>query len=111
MGLCLFGAHVLARRWLSAQWVRLTTRLLALVLLPIHLVCLLFTMVRWDSGFRSINPFNGSWAPPLGVALPILTCTVAVGVLFAVYWLASRIPAEETEPERPAEPEPALAGV
>jgi hypothetical protein len=99
----MLGAYILARRRLTADQLRSTTRLLAFLLLPIHLVCLVYTMDRWDSGLRSLNPFNGSWTPPLGVALPIVAGVAAVAVLFVVYWLASRTPADETD----AEPEPA----
>jgi hypothetical protein len=92
VGLPLLGAHVLGRRGLPADRLRLLTGLLAVLLLPIHLVCLVVTMDRWDSGLRSLNPYNGSWQPPLGVTLPIVTGAAAVTVLFVVYWLASRTP-------------------
>jgi hypothetical protein len=99
VGLPMLGAYVLARRRLTADQLRSATRLLAFLLLPIHLVCLVYTMDRWDSGLHSLNPFNGSWTPPFGVAVPIVVGAVAVAVLFAVYWLASRTPAEEPDPE------------
>lgn len=102
VGLPLLGAFVLAHRRLTAVQTRSMTRVLAILLLPIHLICLLFTISRWRSGLASLNPLNGSWTPVYGVALPIITGTVAVAVLFVVYWQASKIQAG-------AEPEPADA--
>jgi hypothetical protein len=102
VGLPLLGALVLAHRRLTATQTRSVTRVLAIMLLPIHLLCLLFTIARWRSGLVSLNPLNGSWTPVYGVAPPILTGIAAVAVLFVVYWHASRIPAEVD-----AEPEPA----
>lgn len=89
----LLGSYIVARN-LGQERMRTVARLFALLLVPIHLVCLPFTMARWDSGLRSINPFNGSWFPPLGVALPLITAVVATAVLFVLWWQASRIPAD-----------------
>jgi hypothetical protein len=110
VGLPLLGALVLARRRLSATQTRSMTLVLAVLLLPIHLLCLLFTIARWRSGLVSLSPLNGSWTPVYGVALPIITGTVAVVVLFVVYWLASRIPPTQDSEREPAEgqAEPAL---
>jgi hypothetical protein len=106
VGLPLFAAHILAHRGFGAERLRTATRFLAGALLPIQVVCLVYTMARWDSGLRSLNPFNGSWQPPAGVALPIAFACVAVVVLFAMYWQASRIPAT---PTTPAQDEQAVA--
>lgn len=94
VGLPMLGAWILSRRALKPEQMRTLTRLFALILLPIHLVCLAFTMARWQSGLISVNPFNGSWVPPYGHLLPLLAATIGVIVLFVVYWRASRIPAE-----------------
>jgi hypothetical protein len=110
VGLPMLGAYVLARRRLTADQLRSITRLLAFLLLPIHLVCLVYTMDRWDSGLRSLNPFNGSWTPALGVALPIVAGVAAVTVLSVVYWLASRTPADEPDVEPADEPVAVTAG-
>jgi Predicted membrane protein (DUF2142) len=109
VGLPLIGAYVLARRGLSAEQLRAATRLLAVLLLPIHLVCLAYTMARWNSGLRSLNPFNGSWQPPYGVLLPLVCGALAVVVLLLAYWWASRIPAPPsvTRPEEPRATAPA----
>jgi hypothetical protein len=92
VGLPLLGAHILARRCFTAEQLRSMTRLFAL-LLPIHLVCLAYTMCRWQSGLRSLNPFTGSWSPPYGSVLPLASAALAVAVLLVVYWRASDVPA------------------
>jgi hypothetical protein len=51
-------------------------------------------MTRWQSGLTSLNPLAGSWSPPLGSLLPLLSATAAVAVLFLTYWRASRVPLE-----------------
>jgi Predicted membrane protein (DUF2142) len=90
VGLPMLGALILARRRLTADQIRSMTRLLAVLLLPIHVGCLAFTMCRWQSGLRSLNPFGGSWSPPLGSVLPLACATLAVVALAVAYWHASR---------------------
>lgn len=128
VGLPLLAAHILAKRGFTAVQLRATTRMLAILLLPIHLVCLAYTMCRWQSGLQILNPFKGSWMPPYGPVIPLVLETVGVVVLFVVYWRASRIPtpaavvgkvehapdrAASTVPEQEAagEPDPALSGL
>src|SRR5207245_2208945 len=94
VGLPMLGALILARRGLTAQHLRTMTRLFALVLVPIQLVCLVFTMCRWQSGEAILNPFKGTWMPPYGVLLPLICGTLGVIVQFVMYWWASRIPAD-----------------
>ncbi|HET9138837.1 DUF2142 domain-containing protein [Actinophytocola sp.] len=98
VGLPLLGAYILAHRSFTAEQIRTTTRLLATLLLPIHFFCLAYSMTRWNSGLRSLNPFNGSWSPPLGTALPLAMAAVAIAVMFLVYWRASRIPTPQPAP-------------
>lgn len=92
-GLPLLGAHILAHHGLTAEQMRSITRMLAILLVPIHLACLLYTMTRWQSGLTILNPFKGSWMPPYGVVLPLASATLGTAVLLTVYWWASRIPA------------------
>jgi hypothetical protein len=103
VGLPLLGAHILARRGFTAEQVRSVTRLLAILLVPIHLVCLAYTMCRWQSGLQILNPFKGSWTPPYGVVLPLASGALGAVVLLIVYWRASSIrarpPADEQESE------------
>lgn len=94
VGLPLLGAHILARRGFNAEQMRATTRIFAVILLPIQLVCLAYTMCRWQSGLRILNPFKGTWIPPYGVVLPLAAGTLGTIVLFVMYWRASRIPVE-----------------
>jgi len=109
VGLPLLAAHILARHAATADPLRGITRVLAVLLLPIQLVCLAYTMCRWQSGLRSLNPFEGSWSPPLGSLLPLLCGAAGIAVLFAAYWIGSRGPvssdatrSDEAVPSRPA---------
>jgi hypothetical protein len=104
VGLPLLGAHILARRGINAEQMRAMTRIFAVILLPIQLVCLAYTMCRWQSGLRILNPFKGTWIPPYGVVLPLVAGTLGVIVLFIVYWRASRIPV--AVPAEPVTEEP-----
>jgi hypothetical protein len=107
VGLVLLAAWIMSRRGLTPVHMRTMTRLFAVLLLPIHLVCLVFTMARWQSGLISLNPFNGSWVPPYGHVLPLAAGTLGVIVLFVMYWLASRIPVEPAAPQDDNNREPA----
>ncbi len=89
VGLPMLGAYALARRGLDAGQIRLVTRTLAVVLVPIHVVCLAYTMTRWQSGLASLNPLEGSWMPPLGPVVPLVLGAAAVVVLVFLYWRAS----------------------
>jgi len=90
VGLPLLGAHVLARRAITAVQVRSVTRLLAGVLLPVQLICVPYTMARWQSGLTSLNPLAGSWHPPYGSVLPLVLAVLATITLYLTYHHASR---------------------
>ncbi|MFG1839536.1 DUF2142 domain-containing protein [Micromonospora sp. NPDC049175] len=65
-------------------------RLFAIVLLPMHLVALCFTMIRYQRGIPvdkppSFNPIGGSWQPAVGSILPI-AMAVGAAILFVVYY-------------------------
>ncbi|WP_158850651.1 DUF2142 domain-containing protein [Saccharothrix deserti] len=116
VGIPLLAAHILAHRALTAEHFRSMTRLLAFLLLPIHLVCLAFTMIRWQSGLAIYNPLKGSWSPPYGSVLPLVFGALGVVVLAAMYWVASRTPkVAQDAPEAESAPEvaqgPVPAGV
>ncbi|ONI82033.1 hypothetical protein ALI22I_38360 [Saccharothrix sp. ALI-22-I] len=118
VGIPLLAAHVLAHRALTAEHFRSMTRLLAFLLLPIHFVCLAYTMIRWQSGLAIMNPLKGSWHPPYGGSvLPLVLGAAGVIVLVAMYWVASRVPQPaqdtpeaESGSEVAAEPVPAGVG-
>jgi hypothetical protein len=92
VALPMLAAFVLARHGFGAQHFRTMTRLFALLTLPIHVGCLMYTMTRWQSGMRSLNPLEGDWTPPWGSMLPLVLVTGGALLLFAAYWRASRIP-------------------
>jgi len=109
VGLPMLAALIMARRGIAAEQMRSITRLLAFLLLPIHVVCLAYTMTRWQSGLAILNPFKGSWTPPYGTVVPLALGLVGAVVLFIAYWQASSItpvPAAVTEQ---ADEEPAAA--
>jgi hypothetical protein len=111
VALPVFGAYVLARRVFTGAEVRMATRTFAVLLVPVQLVALVYTMARWNSGLVSLNPFNGSWHPPYGVVLPLVLGLLGTIGVFVTYWTASRIPVEprhtdkeESDVRIPAEP-------
>ncbi|MEU7525225.1 DUF2142 domain-containing protein [Saccharothrix sp. NPDC042600] len=100
------AAHVLAKNALTAEHFRSATRIFALLLLPIHLVCVPWTMIRWQSGFAIMNPFKGSWVPPYGHVVPLASALLGVLVLGVMYWWASRLPSvPAVADEGPEQPE------
>jgi hypothetical protein len=116
VGLPMIGAYVMANRGITAEQMRSITRMLAVLLIPIHLVCLAYTMMRWQSGLKVLNPLKGSWLPHYGAVLPLVLGVLGCAVLFGVYWVASRIPAElppaePTEDEASSTPELQTASV
>jgi hypothetical protein len=118
-GLPLLAAYLIQQSGLPPEKSRFVLRLFALLLLPLHLVALAYTMVRWQhglvpkGGFGSLNPLAGPWHPPLGSVVPLVASLVG---LLAVGWLvwSSRYPASPTlddtepagEPERVIAPAP-----
>jgi hypothetical protein len=92
VGLPILGAYALGRSGLGPAQFRSLTRTLAVLLVPIHLAVLAYTMTRWQSGLTSLNPLVGSWLPPLGPELPLAVGALGVVVLLATYWRASRVP-------------------
>lgn len=84
----LLGEH----KVLAWPHLRKLTRLLALIVLPIQLLMLYLTMIRFQSGGRHINVLRGSWLPPLGVELPLLLC--CAGIVVAWYAVCRLTPVE-----------------
>lgn len=95
VGIPLLAAHIMAKHLFTPENFRTMTRLFATLLLPIHFVCLAFTMTRWQSGTAIFNPLKGSWHPPYGSVLPLVLGLVGVLVLWGMYWQASRVPKVE----------------
>lgn len=86
----MLGAWVIHQRALSGVQMHKIARMFVVLLLPIHLVCLAYTMTRWQSGLTSLNPFEGSWTPAYGSLLPLVMASAGVGIMFVVYWRTSR---------------------
>jgi len=115
VGLPMFGAYILSKRGFTGEQMRSTTRLLAVLVVPLQFVCLVYTFDRWRSGLVSLNPFNGSWHPPYGVVFPLLLGVLGTVGMLVTYWVASRVPAEplhtpEEEPTMRIPAEPVAAG-
>jgi hypothetical protein len=94
VGLPLLAAHILEGRALGAEQARALTRLFVVLLLPIHLGCLAFTMVRWQRGLpRSpqlswLNPLVGDWHPVVGSLVPLAAETAGAVILGVLVWRA-----------------------
>lgn len=98
VGLPMIGSYILANRGVNPEQMRYITRMLAVLLIPIHLICLAYTMMRWQSGLKILNPLKGSWLPHYGAVLPLVLGTLGCAVLLVMYWRASRIPVEQPPP-------------
>ena len=91
VGAPLLGACVLHRKSaMAAEWGRVG-RLFAVVLLPIQLIALAATMVRWQQGQLShppyaFNPFHGTWLPVWGPVPPVVFCCLGIALIgFAAF--------------------------
>jgi hypothetical protein len=92
VGMPLLGAFILEQRLLNAKQAHSMTKLFCLLLLPCHLVLLVYGMVRWQRGaydypgLSRLNPLGGDWHPPTGSALPVLVMVVGLIVLGWMFW-------------------------
>lgn len=127
-GLVLFASFVLEESGMPARVARFVGRLAAIVLLPLNLFALGYTMVRWQHGLgqyplprRDLNPLAGPWHPPLGSVVPLLAGLIGACVVGALLWTtvgrpstewASAGDADHAEPAVPRTPElsPLAAG-
>jgi hypothetical protein len=97
-GVLLFAAYAMEERGFDESRARAFTRLAVLLLLPIHLFCLAFTMVRWQHGLprypglSSLNPLAGDWHPVVGSATPLLAATAGLALFGWLAW-TTRFPA------------------
>jgi hypothetical protein len=98
VGLPILAAQAMGDRGaLIGEHARGLTRLLALVLVPIHLIGLYITMIRWQHGLGQLgniplNPLGGEWQPPLGPELPLALGVLAVLLMLAYAWSTARTP-------------------
>ena len=106
VGVVLVAVEVLERRVLTAVQARSLVRLCVVVVVPIQLLALLVTMMRYQQGvpvypsFSQLNPSKGSWHPVLGSWLPVLIEVAGLAVVAALVLRSARSAAtDETPPE------------
>jgi hypothetical protein len=90
VGLPLLAAFVLSRQEVFGVARNATlVRLFAVVLMPLQLVFLWFTMIRWQHGWittpakLTLNPLVGPWHPPIGSVVPLVGAVVGAGLVVA----------------------------
>jgi hypothetical protein len=96
VGMPLLAAFIVERQVLNARQVHSMTKFFCLLILPPHFILLVYAMVRWQRGLRGaptpfqLNPLVGSWHPPGGSVLPLVTMAVGVAALAVIFWRAPR---------------------
>jgi hypothetical protein len=109
VGVVLIAIDVLERRTVTAVQARSLVRVCVVALLPIQLLALLVTMMRYQQGIpqfpsvATLNPGKGSWHPVLGSWLPVFI-EVAGLIVVAVLALRAARPAEVDEQPAGGEP-------
>jgi hypothetical protein len=107
-GLLLYAAWTLEEQGLDQRRSRAIIRLTVCATAPIQLLCLVYTMVRWQRGLPaqaslgSLNPLAGDWHPVLGSVAPLVAAVAGVAIIGCLAWTApSRslavLPAPSTE--------------
>jgi hypothetical protein len=109
VGMPLLGAYIVERRILNAKQSHSMTKLFCLLLIPSHLVLLIYAMVRWQRGaYRGaypqpglgrLNPLVGSWHPPTGSVLPLAAMVIGLVVLTVMFWRGPALAAALGDPE------------
>ncbi|MBR7828507.1 DUF2142 domain-containing protein [Actinospica sp. MGRD01-02] len=99
VGAPLIGARELGRSSaVGAERATALLRLMAVAMLPIQLVVLWSSMLRFQSGYPAsgklpLDPFIGKWLPPLGPVAPIALMIIGLIVLGVFMWHPSRFDA------------------
>jgi hypothetical protein len=116
VGLPLLGAHLIGGSELPGNVYRALIRFCLVITVPIQLVALAFTMMRWQQGQApglGLNPLAGSWHPVLGSPTPLLLAIAGLAILAWRVWTTrddallsgsaaeSALPADPTVPSRP----------
>jgi Predicted membrane protein (DUF2142) len=97
VGLPILATFLIQEYGLPGDKSRTLLRLYIVTLLPIHLVALVFTMVRWQrglsrgAGLRGLNPLSGSWQPPLGPVLPLVATIAGLLLIGWLLWRPERV--------------------
>lgn len=88
VGIPLLGAFLLERDLMGGRHSRSMTRLFVIALLPVHLVLLIYAMIRWQRGRGSgaFNILRGDWHPPSGSLTPVLLMVAGLIVAGYVFW-------------------------
>ncbi|MFE6052033.1 DUF2142 domain-containing protein [Kitasatospora sp. NPDC056446] len=110
VGVPMLAAFVLGQRGkLDDARTASLVRMVALVVLPLQLAFLGYTMIRWQSGvgtsvdFTPLNPLAGSWHPPAGSATALLTAAAGCVMLGVWAWTSTGRRAAAVGEPRPAE--------
>jgi hypothetical protein len=99
VGVLLLAGYVLERRGFDPARGVALTRLLVVALLPIHLLCLVVGMARWQRGvpvdgrigISTLNPFGGRWEPPLTSFTPLVLQIAGLAIIGWLAWTAHRL--------------------
>jgi hypothetical protein len=93
VGLVLMAAFIMEERGVGPRHVRTIARLATATLLPLQLVALGYTMVRWQHGIaksapkaRDLNPLAGPWHPVVGSLAPLLIEAAGLVVIGVLLW-------------------------
>ncbi|MFL6113023.1 MAG: DUF2142 domain-containing protein [Catenulispora sp.] len=109
VGVPLLGAWFLYRSGiLDLPRNRTLTRAYVVVLLPLQMVVLYVSMLRYQQGLSQpfpINPFKGQWLPSSGPYLPFFLAVTALVAIGAVFWRVSG--EDEDDPAAPPAASPA----
>ncbi|MBO1413411.1 DUF2142 domain-containing protein [Streptomyces sp. FH025] len=110
VGVPLLAAFVIGQRGgLSPARSASLVRTVALVVLPLQLAFLAYTMIRWQAGvgnsvdYTPLNPLSGTWHPPTGSATALLTGVAGCLVLGYWAWTSTGRRAEAAREQRLAE--------
>jgi hypothetical protein len=74
------------------------TRTYAVVLLPMQMVALWVTMLRFEHGvprrfpIGAVDPLIGAWLPPYGPVLPLVLCALGLLVVGGLFWRLAATP-------------------
>lgn len=93
VGLVLMAAFVLEERGLNPRAIRTGGRMITILVLPLQLFALAYTMVRWQHGIpkrfagaHDLNPLAGPWHPVVGSLTPLLVETAGICVMGFLLW-------------------------
>jgi hypothetical protein len=92
VGIPLLCAYLLEENQVLGRHSIKLVRTFILVLLPLHVYFLGYTMIRWQRGGVGYNPFEGTWLPNSGPYLPVAMSMLGVGLLGLLVWVLTRTP-------------------